>query len=172
MQPPPEVPPCLRAARVSWGDCPFTGRKFGDELKRPVDAGHPHPRRDYVSRLATCSMSGDSNHGSPLINSPLTSPWPRSTQQTNVSWRQAPHLDPTNHNLSSPMLRTLSWEDAWVALGWNGGQCWQSRVRAPLSLVYCVFIQNPDESQTKDWRDKALLLSSVPFLHPSPQLTP
>lgn len=147
-----------------------------DGGKGPESCWHwvPPPQRgswrDSVSCPAMCSTSGCANHGSSLMNGLLTSPRPCSTQQTNVSWRWAPGLDPTNHNLPCPMLRTFSWglEDAWVDLGWNGGRSWQSRMTAPLSLVYCVFIQKSrwEPNQELDGQSIAIKLCtfSICFL--------
>ena len=87
---------------------------MGEKGQRPVDTEHPHPRRHSEGLCihpAVRSVSGHPNRGSPLMNGLLPSPRPcSSAQQTNGSWRRAPGLDPTNHNLPGPTLRTSSWD--------------------------------------------------------------
>lgn len=130
--------------------------------------------RDSASCPAMCRTSGRANSGSSLMNGPLTSPRPRGTQKTNASWRRVPSLDPTNHNLPSPVLRTFSWglADAWVDLGWNGGRSWQSGMRAPLSLVYCVFIPKSRWEPNQELDGQSIAIKLCTFLHLFPQLTP
>lgn len=130
--------------------------------------------RDSVSCPAMCRTSSRANRGSSLMNGPLTSPRSRGTQKTNASWRRVPGLDPTNHNLPSPMPRTFSWglEDAWIDLGWNGGWSWESGMRAPLSLVYCVFIQKSRREPNRELDGQSIAIKLCTFLHLFPQLTP
>ena len=52
-----------------------------------------------------------------------------------------PSLGPAHHSLPAVGRGLSLGAQGMHDLGWNGGQSWQSRMRAPLSLAYCVFIQ-------------------------------
>uniref|UniRef100_A0A2R9C4I7 Neuropeptide FF receptor 1 n=1 Tax=Pan paniscus TaxID=9597 RepID=A0A2R9C4I7_PANPA len=94
---------------IIYGDCPFISGKARGLLTLSI----PTQRASWRDSVS-CPAIGHPHCGSPLMNGLLTLPRPGSTQQTNVSWRRMPGLDPTNHSLPSPVLRSLSWglEDA------------------------------------------------------------
>lgn len=116
-----------------------------------------------MSCPAICSTSSHSNHGSSLMNGLLTSP--RSTQQANGSWRLMPSLGPAHHSLPAVGRGLSLGAQGMHDLGWNGGQSWQSRMRAPLSLVYCVFIQKSRWEPSRELDRQSIAIKLCAFLH-------
>ena len=141
----------------------------GGKGQRPVDTEHPHPRGTLggtpcpvlplAARAVILIMGLRWWMASWLHHAALN--------KANGSWRRMPSLGPAHHSLPAVGRGLSLGAQGMHDLGWNGGQSWQSRMRAPLSLAYCVFIQKARWEPSRELDRQSIAIKHCTFLHVS-----